>query len=171
LTLVLATATAALFTAASTLLDHDPMASARTALGIHREVYTAPRSYALWLVFNPLDLALFLGAPLAAFGLARLASLGAVALRSPNPGQRLAPGGRFRLTLTAALVALIACGVTRGEVGRIWIPLMPLLLVAILSPAHGETGDASLLHRRGHVLVLGTLLAASSLAIRLHWDL
>ncbi|HEY6555569.1 MAG TPA: hypothetical protein VI669_19585, partial [Vicinamibacteria bacterium] len=43
LTLVLATGTAALLTAASTLLGHDPIASARTALAIHREVYTAPR--------------------------------------------------------------------------------------------------------------------------------
>jgi len=173
-TLVLATATAAILTAASTLLGHDPIASARTALAIHREVYTAPRSYALWLAFNPLDLALFLGAPLAALGLARLASLAAVVVRnparSPDPGHGFGPRVRFGFTLAIALAALIASGLTRGEVGRIWIPLIPLLLVAILSLADSETGDASPAHRRGHLLVLGALLAALCLAIRIFWD-
>ena len=46
-------------------LGHEPMDAARTALAFHREMYTAPRSYALWLAFNPIDFALFLGAPVA----------------------------------------------------------------------------------------------------------
>jgi hypothetical protein len=162
LTLSLATGTAALLTAATALLGHDPITSARAALAIHREVYTAPRSYALWLLFNPLDFALFLGAPLAALGLVRLASV-----------HRAAPGRsrRFGLTLAAALVALMASGITRGEVGRIWIPLMPLLLVAILAPADSSTDDVELTRRREVTLLLAALLAALCLAIRICWVL
>lgn len=160
-TLSLAAGTAALLTAATTLLGHDPIASARAALAIHREVYTAPRSYALWLAFNPLDFGLFLGAPVAALGFVRLASL-----RS-GP---LDPGRRFGLTLAAGFVALVASGATRGEVGRIWIPIMPLLLVAIVARAH-EGGAAGAFSRRAGMLVLGLMLAASCLAIRLNWDL
>jgi hypothetical protein len=159
-TLLIATSTAALLTAATTLLGHDPIASARAALAIHREVYTAPRRYALWLLFNPLDLALFFGPPLAALGLLRLAHA-----RTATPG----PRRRFGLTLAAGLGALIASGTTRGEVGRLWIPLMPLLLVAVLAPGQGPREDASD-HRAGPI-VLGVLLAALCLALRLSWDL
>ena len=34
-------------------MGHEPIAAARTALAIHRETYTLPRSYATWLAFNP----------------------------------------------------------------------------------------------------------------------
>ena len=160
--LALAAGSAGLLTAATILLGHDPIASARAALAIHREAYTAPRSYALWLAFNPLDLAVFLGAPLAALGLMRLASVRKAAL---------GPGQRFGLTLAATLGALIASGVTRGEVGRIWIPLMPLLLVAILPPADGPSPNADPTDRRTLMLVVGALLGALCLAIRVSWDL
>jgi hypothetical protein len=167
-TLLIATSTATFLTAATTLLGHDPLASARAALAIHREVYTAPRSYALWLAFNPLDLALFLGAPIAALGLVRLASGPSGLRRGP-----LGPRQRFGLTLVVALVALIASGTTRGEVGRIWIPLMPLLLVGILAPSDRTSADADAdpSQRRPFLLVLGALLAALCLAIRVCWDL
>ena len=52
---------------------HEPIAAARTALAIHREAYTQPRSYATWLLFNPLDLAIFGGVPVVVVGLLRLA--------------------------------------------------------------------------------------------------
>jgi hypothetical protein len=51
------------------LLGHQPVRAMLTALSIHREMYTAPRSYTLWLLFNPLDLAIFLGVPVAVTGL------------------------------------------------------------------------------------------------------
>jgi hypothetical protein len=158
----LAAGTAVLLTAATTLLGHHPIASARTALAIHREVYTTPRSYALWLAFNPLDLAVFLGAPLAALGLVRLASVREAAVD---------PGRRFALALAVALAALIASGITRGEVGRIWIPLMPLLLVAILAAPDGANQARDPAHRKTVTLVLGALLAALCIAIRVSWEL
>ncbi len=164
--LAAAAGTAAVLIASTALLGHDPIASARTALAIHREVYTAPRSYVLWLLFNPLDLTLFLGAPIAALGLVRLASV-----RSDLRNGPLAPCQRFGLTLTVAQVALIASGITRGEVGRIWIPLMPLLLVAILASANGAVNVAESADRRGITIALGSLLAALCLVMRISWGL
>jgi hypothetical protein len=166
-TLAIATGTAAILTAATTLLGHDPLASARAALAIHREVYTAPRSYALWLTFNPLDLALFLGAPVAALGLVQLASVPNSLRRGP-----LGPGQRFGLALATTLALLVASGIARGEVGRIWIPLMPLFLVATLAPADRPDGLRDSVHPLDlGAVVLGALLAALCLAIRLPWDL
>jgi hypothetical protein len=155
-TLLIAVSTAALLTAGTTVLGHDPIASARAALAIHREVYTTPRSYLLWLIFNPLDLAIFLGAPLAVLGLLRLVSI---------RRNGLGPRQRFGLTLAVALLGLVLSGITRGEVGRIWIPLMPLLLVSIVPP--GEAEDDTPWRSN---FVLGSLLAGLCLAIRLSWD-
>lgn len=136
------------------LLGHEPFRALATALRIHREVYTAPRSYGLWLLFDPLDLALFLGVPVAVAGLLRLRALAS----SPS----LAPVGRFRRAAFAGVAALVLLGVTRGEVGRLWIPLMPLLLVASLGREHGtpDTREA---------LLQGALLAALTLAIGRYW--
>ena len=68
---------------------------------------------------------------------------------------------RFRLAVFAGVVVLLALGVTRGEVGRIWIPLMPLLLVASLG---GRSSPD-----RTEALLQGTLLAALTLTIGSYW--
>jgi hypothetical protein len=159
----LATATLLTLFGATALLGHDPIASARAALAIHREAYTAPRSYALWLLFNPLDLAVFLGLPIAVLVAARLGGA-AAAWRDGLTG-----GGRFLLALGGGIAALVLSGVTRGEVGRIWIPLMPLLLVGALAP--GETAEATALDRRGFAACLAALLVILCLAIRTSWEL
>jgi hypothetical protein len=139
------------------LLGHEPLRALGTALSIHRETYTAPRSYALWLVFNPLDLALFLGVPVAAAGLLRLPR---AVRRSPpdTPGERV---DRFRLALFAGVVLLVATGLTRGEVGRLWIPLMPLLLVASLGGPDAPS--------RSEAMLQGALLAALTLTMGSYW--
>jgi hypothetical protein len=135
--------------AAAAVLGHHPLASLHAALAIHRETYTAPRSYALWLVFDLLDLALFLGPPVAALLVARMA-------RSP-----------MARALGLALAVLVLSGATRGEVGRIWIPLMPLLLVAAVArPGPGNAGPS-----RSEAAWLGVLLAALDVALRVRWVL
>jgi hypothetical protein len=139
------------------LLGHDSLRALFTALSIHRESYTAPRSYALWLVFNPLDLALFLGVPVAVSGL--IALPGSVS-RIVHAGGG-APLDRFRLALFGGVACLLALGVTRGEVGRIWIPLMPLLLVACVGAP--ESPD------RRTALVVAVLLGASTLLLGSYW--
>jgi tetrahydromethanopterin S-methyltransferase subunit C len=128
-----------------------------TALSIHREIYTTPRSYALWLLFNPLDFALFLGLPVAVAGLLFLAGTS----RHVAAGGAGRPIIRFRLVTFAAVAALLALGVTRGEVGRLWIPLMPLVLVASLGAGSAPGRKESLVH--------ATLLAAFTLVMGSYW--
>jgi hypothetical protein len=146
--LVAATATVGVL-AATAVLGYDPLASLRTALAIHRETYTRPRSYALWLGFDLLDLALFLGPPVAALFVGRLT-------RSP-----------LARALGIALALLVLSGATRGEVGRLWIPLMPLLLVAAVAGSRGEKTGPS----RSEALWLGVLLVVLDVALRVRWIL
>jgi hypothetical protein len=144
----IALGSAAACLALTVALGHEPLAAARTALAFHREAYTAPRSYALWLAWNPLDLALFLGAPLAAIGAARLAA---------RPADAAA---RFRLAIALGVVALLLSGSVRGELGRIGVPLMALLLPA-------ATGDRPLTAR--DAALLAALLAGLTILVRVRW--
>jgi hypothetical protein len=154
-------AVAALALLTVTILGRESMDAARTALRIHRDAYTTVRSYALWLGFNLLDLAVFLGVPVAVLGLDQAAR----ALRALIGG-RAGAMERFTAAITIGLGALWLSGTTRGEVGRIWLPLMPLLLVA----AWTRRGDA-LAPTRLEGLLLGFLLAATSFALRVCWIL
>ncbi|HYU42409.1 MAG TPA: hypothetical protein VEQ84_09665 [Vicinamibacteria bacterium] len=148
--------------AAPALVGHHPIASARAALRIHREFFTQPRDYAVWLVFDPLDLAVFIGLPVAV-------SLVFAAVRSARRGiarARLQPDEAFRLGALAALLVLLVSGQTRGEVGRIWIPVMPVLLVAALArPRDGNDGAPS----AASALLLAATIASTTIAIALWW--
>lgn len=139
------------------LLGHQPLRALLTALSIHRELYTAPRSYTLWLLFNPLDLAIFLGVPVALGGL--FALVRSARRRGSRAG--VGPLDRFRWAVFAGLTVLLLLGVTRGEVGRLWIPLMPLLLVASLGGPDAPD--------RRESLVDGVLLAALTLILGSYW--
>jgi hypothetical protein len=161
----LAAATALGLLVVSAIFGHEPLRAAATALAIHREVYTRPRSYGLWLLFDPLDLCLFLGVPVTLLGLARLRS----ALADPHPGPA-GPADRMTLALAAGLGLLVLSGVTRGEVGRIWIPLMPLLLVSALARPAGVDGLSASPGWRP-ALLLGILLAAFCVTMRVYWVL
>jgi hypothetical protein len=160
----LATAAAAAVFFAPSALGHDPLASLRTALAIHREAYTLPRSYALWLLHNPLDAAVFLGMPVAA----------ALALRTTSSvlGARRVPAQLFRFGVVLGTGLLIVSGQTRGEVGRIWIPLMPSLLVAALvDDARSDRPHADPAPTATQALLLALLLAGLCLQLRLYWRL
>jgi hypothetical protein len=143
---------AAVVTAVPVAFGHRPWRSARVALQMHRETFTAPRSHALWLAFNPLDLAVFVGVPVAVLFVARLTD---AARRHERDAL-----DRFTLAGALGLVALVLSGTVRGEVGRIWIPLMPLLLV----PAAARLGN------RWRAPALGALLVLLCLALRLRWE-
>lgn len=134
---------------------HDPWGAARAALAIHREVYTAPRSYALWLLFNPLDLALFAGVPVVVLGMARLA----------RGGAGIGAFDRMARALAIGIALLVLSGAVRGEVGRIAIPLMPVMLVAALGGA-GDGGDRP---TAAEALLAGGLLLVLTLVIAARW--
>ena len=142
------------------VLDRESMAAARTALSIHRG-YTSIRSYPLWLGFNLLDLAVFLGIPLAVLWIDQATG----SLRALLEG-RAEGTDRFTAATSLGLGALWLSGTTRGEVGRIWLPLMPLLLVA----AWTHRADAPTPSRL-EALLLGLLLAATSFVLRVYWIL
>jgi hypothetical protein len=116
---------------APVLLGYDPIASMRVALGTHLDDYTHQRSYWNWLAFNLWDVAIFLSVPLVILGLARVS----VALRELIRNTMSAFGSpAVRLVLGAAtlLLALDLSGLVRGETGRIWMPLLPYLLLVAL---------------------------------------
>ena len=126
-----------------------PIGTARTALSIHRAGFTAPRSYPLWLLFNPIDFLLFLGPPVA------LAAIFRIDRSQATPAER-----RFRSAFAIGVIALLISGVVRGEVGRIAIPLMPAALLALLPRPRVQ----------GAVLV-GALLILLDGVLRLSWQL
>jgi hypothetical protein len=137
------------------LLGHEPLAALRTALALHRAEYTAPRSYALWLAFDPLDFALFAGLPFALLAAWHVAAA---------MGRGWAPGrlDRFRYAAVGGLATLVLAGVTRGEVGRIWIPIVPLLVLA----SAGDDEPAGL----ATAVLPAALAAALTLAIGSSWS-
>jgi hypothetical protein len=75
-----------------------------------------PRSYAAWVLENPIELAVALGFPAVVWAL--------IGLGSPRQIPRVAWGTVF------VLVLLTISGKNLSEVARLWLPLMPPLLVA-----------------------------------------
>ena len=74
------------------------------------------RTYALWLLVNPVELALALGIPAAVW-----AAVGFASVRSVP---------RVCWATLAVLIFLTVSGRSLSEVARLWLPLMPPLLMA-----------------------------------------
>ena len=136
---------------------HEPITAARTALAIHREAYTQPRSYGTWLLFNPLDLVIFGGLPVIVVGLVRLA----------RPAPMRGPFDRMRAVLASGFALLLLSGTVRGELGRIAIPLMPALLLASLGPGGDPAVDPG--PTTAEAALAAVLLAALTAAIAARW--
>jgi hypothetical protein len=139
-------------------LGGEPLRVMRAALNLHRAAFTSPRSYALWLLFNPLDLAVFVGLPVAVAGLWAAGR----AARRAFAKRPLVAIDRFRLGVFAGVTLLLLSGTVRGEVGRILIPLMPLVLL-------GSVADDSPALEAGEALGLGALVAPLMLVIAEYW--
>jgi methylthioxylose transferase len=75
-----------------------------------------PRSYLAWIAENPVELAIALGLPSTVWAL--------VGLASPRQTPRVA------WSTLAVLVVLTLSGKNLSEVARLWLPMMPALLVA-----------------------------------------
>ena len=99
------------------LTGYDPWASFRTAVEQHRAIAVASRSYGTWLVWNPYDLLLLLGPAVLVPAAASLIGRGHESWR---PAFRVLAWGWWAL-----LLGLLLSGTVRGEVGRIWLFLMP----------------------------------------------
>jgi len=82
-----------------------------------------PRSYLHWLVFNPYDFFVYLSIPISVLFFFASKHL----LRRTNSALR-----PLCIAFWISFCFLVLFGISRGEVGRIWIPLMtmPIILVA-----------------------------------------
>jgi MFS family permease len=176
-----AVAAAILVNALPMIAGHEPIEAAQTAFKIHREYYTSPRSYLLWLPFNLWDLAVFLGFPLTVLALTRMFSV-----RSHLSGRWLwldVPIRRVHITTIIGLFILNASGVVRGEAGRIWIPIMAFLLIAVLARDHTKhqpqkdrtevsaENFAVVGPSVSEALMVGVLLSMCCWVLRLSWHL
>lgn len=164
-TLAIALAVCALVLLPPLAAGHEPWVALRTALALHRALVTGARSYLAWLVYDPIDAALFTGPPVVALGPLRLAD----AVRRRRSGRPLSPAHGRLLALLAVGTLLLASGVVRGEVGRLWMPLMPLALVAC-TVASADEDDAGRAHpTTGETLCLASLLLAFTTTLRMSW--
>lgn len=111
---------------------------------VHFEGITALRPYGPWTVFNVVDFLQFVGLPLVVVTLGNLA------------GRRWA--NFYGLLFWGSLLALDLSGTARAEVGRLWIFLMPLALLAVYTAVGqgrlGRAGIATLLAAQFAVCVL-----------------
>jgi len=88
--------------------------------------YNASHTYVAWLLANPLVFAVFLGVPSALLFGRRLHAEAAAALRTRNPF-----GIDVLVAATACVLLLLwLWGANLGEVERLWMPLMPLCVMA-----------------------------------------
>lgn len=114
------------------------------ALRAHQEMV---RPYWTYLLYNLYDFFLFAGIPVAVCFLAHSAARARLSRIGVVQGERAQDA--LVLTWLAVLVGLDIVGITRGEVGRLWLFLMPVVLLI---------GVGAFVARRGPTwLFLGTL--------------
>lgn len=97
-----------------------PWAIAQVGLGQHYQLVTLHRRYDWWLVYNLLDVLLFAG-PVVVIGFIAAFLKPAAALRNPL--------NVLLLPLALIILLLDVSGSARGEVGRLWLFLMPFLAI------------------------------------------
>jgi hypothetical protein len=69
------------------------------------------------------------------------------------------PAWRMTMCACVALLAFDLSGTTRAEVGRLWMPFMPLFFAPAAATSL-QTGDA---------VVIAPLMMLSCFALRFHW--
>ena len=109
-----------------------------------------PRSYAAWVVANPLETAVALGLPATVWAVAALGKPGSI----PRPAW----------ATLAVLILLNFSGRNLSEVARLWLPLMPPLLLASGSALARLGGPGALAATIG-LMGLQTLLLESTIQV------
>ena len=99
-----------------------PWEIAQAGLDEHYALVTSQRSYAQWFGYNLLDLLLFAGVPL-------LIGYGWFASRIVRRRRVETSLSALAFSVAVLLIVLLLSGSTRGEVGRIWLFMMPLFVV------------------------------------------
>lgn len=145
-------------------LGRRPVASFIAGMINHR-IWIGHRTYTIWLLFNPIEFLVFFGPPTVLAG--AIAHAGGPLPQTPG-GRALR---RFKNGCLVGLAALVASGGSPGEVGRIWIPLMPLFAVIILGKAEAEGPENPEASPRLAWTWMAGALAALCVVMRLRWDL
>ncbi len=102
-----------------------------TGLFAHRftTLEEAGRTYWKWVLYNPVEFACFLGAPITIWAVAGdlpvLRRSRPAAIPPPSAGEDKGGGRSFIFAWLVTLVLLNLSGWVRGETGRIWLFLMP----------------------------------------------
>lgn len=109
-----------------------------------------PRSYRVWVLANPVELAVALGLPVSLWGLIGLGRPGAIP--------------RVSLGTAAVLLLLTLSGKNLSEVARLWLPFMPALVVA--AGAAMERAEAGPKTLAATVALLGLQTLALEAAIQ-----
>jgi|GEM_PF-1002645 len=121
--------------------------------------YDMPTHYLARLFYNPYDFFLFLGYPLGLLLLFSIGQIRSARMTGLRPAQRLVAA--FAVTLGL----LTLSGISRAEVGRVWLLLMPL---AVLSACAAQGGPAHSLTRWG---ITAVLLSAQMVVMQAVLDL
>ncbi len=116
---------------------YDPLASFQAAMDQHRAIAVTSRSYGTWLAWNPYDLLLLLGPAVLVPAAASLVFRNG--RRTGRPAFRVLAWGWWTL-----LLLLLFSGTVRGEVGRIWLFLMPFACVLAAGDAARRWGARGL---------------------------
>jgi hypothetical protein len=98
------------------------------ALTIMNHLPDKARSYPLWLVFNIWDFFLFCGIPLTIVFIYAI-------YKNLKEKQILNKENFLLISFLLTFILLDIAGNARGEVGRIWITLMPFLIIGTISMA------------------------------------
>src|SRR5262249_2663116 len=133
-------------------LGFDYISAFKGIMSLHRDHYTPP-GRGLWFRFNLLDFSIFLGWPLIAW------------LVALNSGNHKDPARRLVLTMAVCVALIDIADLTRSEVGRLWMPLMPLIFAGC-----GVAASTPAPTRNSEWMLVALLLAISSLTIALHWS-
>jgi len=142
-------------------IGHEPLGAALDALALHGNRHTWRRPWGESVALDAADTLLFLGPPLVALLAARLAGWN----RAAAAGLRGLDGAaRWGVALVVAFALFLLSGTVRGEAGRIFVPWMPLLLVAAVAAPPGSAGGPALVGRAWPALA--ATLALWTLALR-----
>lgn len=129
---------------------HSPLRVIAIALGVH---FGMARAYLTGVGLHLWDFVLFTGGPLCA--LACLAGYAAARRRTASPVAALA--GAFGLTL----LILLLSGAAQGEVGRVWLFFMPLVVLLAAVALRGLTGRGASLTLLAQSIWLVALVATT----------
>ena len=123
------------------------------------ESTTSGRSYGLWLAWDPIDFATFLGIPIV---LLLLLNLRKILKLSRN----LWP---LMIATFVTLIFLDLAGIVRGEVGRLWIYFGPLVMLVAVAGSEEQAPPNSCATRSTQPVLLVGLLALQLLVMNTRW--